>query len=322
VLGVVAFEMALFRQRLLVVRMRQLQLRGISGLFRHFPLLERGGLILRGDGVEFRNHRLQFRNLLKQSGLLVLLGRSPFVGQRGGGDLKVAHQSAIVEQGNWKLVMENNRECYHCSSNHPSLCITFPEDPRLFGGSDGKGAPVLEQHIARCEAAGLPSTFKIAHDEQWRFIRIPFLGKASSFTLDGKPAVSKRVGKVPFDQAGTCLFYHFPNSWNHFLSDQGLVFRMLPISPTETEVTTTWLVHKDAIEGQDYDHKRLTDVWIATNDEDRRIVEENQRGIFSPAYEPGPYSVTQESGVIQFVEWYARTMQRRLTGRASLIAAE
>lgn len=237
-------------------------------------------------------------------------------------DLKVAHQSSIIEQGNWKLVMENNRECYHCSSNHPSLCVTFPEDPRLFGGTDGTGAPVLEQHIERCEKAGLPSKFRIAHDEQWRFIRIPFLKNASSYTLDGKPAVSKRVGAVPFDEAGSLLLYHFPNSWNHFLSDQCLVFRILPVSPTQTEVTTTWLVHKDAVEGQDYDLKRLTEVWIATNDEDRRIVEENQRGIQSPAYEPGPYSVEHESGVIQFVEWYARNMQRRLTGRANVMAAE
>ena len=27
---------------------------------------------------------------------------------------KVAYQTKIVEKGNWKLVWENNRECYHC----------------------------------------------------------------------------------------------------------------------------------------------------------------------------------------------------------------
>ncbi len=32
--------------------------------------------------------------------------------------------------------------------------------------------------------------------------------------------------------------------------------------------------------------KRLTEVWLATNDEDREVVENNQRGINSPAYEP------------------------------------
>ena len=244
-----------------------------------------------------------------------------YVGPHALADCKVAHQSSIVEKGNWKLVMENNRECYHCSGSHPSLCRTFPEDPKLFGGTDGKGAPVLEAHIARCEAAGLPSKFVNAHDEQWRFIRIPFLGQASSYTMDGKPAVNRRVGKVPFDQAGSCLFYHFPNSWNHFLSDQGLIFRIFPINATETRVTTTWLVNKEAVEGVDYDLGRLTEVWLATNDEDRRIVEENQLGINSPAYIPGPYSPTQEDGVIQFVDWYARTMQRRLTGRSTSVAA-
>ena len=75
-------------------------------------------------------------------------------------------------------------------------------------------------------------------------------------------------------------------------------------------MTTCWLVHKDAIEGVDYDLKRLTEVWIATNDEDREIVEHNQEGIRSPAFTPGPYSPVEESGVIQFVEWYLGRMRR------------
>ena len=31
----------------------------------------------------------------------------------------------------------------------------------------------------------------------------------------------------------------------------------------------------------------------------------NQRGILSPAYQPGPYSPEHESGVMQFVDWYS-----------------
>ena len=50
--------------------------------------------------------------------------------------LKVAHQSTIVEQANWKLVLENNRDCYHCSGSHPSLCRTFNDDPDLVGADD------------------------------------------------------------------------------------------------------------------------------------------------------------------------------------------
>ncbi len=34
---------------------------------------------------------------------------------------KVVKSEDLVEHGNWKLTMENNRECYHCAANHPEL---------------------------------------------------------------------------------------------------------------------------------------------------------------------------------------------------------
>jgi len=88
---------------------------------------------------------------------------------------------------------------------------------------------------------------------------------------------------------------------------------VLPLSPTETELTTKWLVHREAIEGQDYDLGELTAVWQATNAQDQRIVEENQRGVSSPAYEPGPFSPEHEGGVGQFLEWYRGAMLRGLS---------
>ena len=38
----------------------------------------------------------------------------------------VAHRTTFVEHANWKLVVENNRECYHCHSAHPELCVLVP----------------------------------------------------------------------------------------------------------------------------------------------------------------------------------------------------
>ena len=234
-------------------------------------------------------------------------------------DLKVAHQSRIVENGNWKLVLENNRECYHCAGAHPALCRTFNDDPDLVGSDDSLSSPAGAAHVNRCEDAGLPSRYLISPQEQWRLVRIPFVGDAVSYTMDGKPAAPMLPG-MPFANAGSLLFFHYPNTWNHFLSDHVLNFRVLPISPTETEVTTTWLVHKDAVEGRDYDLNRLTEVWLATNDEDRRVVEENQVGINSPAYEPGPYSAKQESGVIQFIDWYLAALAQHEAGPARIAA--
>jgi len=232
---------------------------------------------------------------------------------------KVAFQSTIVENGNWKLVIENNRECYHCGANHPALCRTFNDRPlAVVSGNTDRVEGEVGDHWARCEAAGVPSAFVIDQNFQWRLARIPLMGE--SFTLDTKPAVSRRMGQMPFDDAGSLLFFHYPNSWNHFLADHAITFRVLPISPTETQVTTTWLVHKDAVEGVDYDLQRLTEVWLATNDEDRLVVEQNQKGILSPAYTPGPYSPLHEDGVIQFVDWYKTRMINTLTPKRALAA--
>lgn len=236
-------------------------------------------------------------------------------------DAKVAYSSTIVEKGNWKLVIENNRECYHCGGSHPSLCRTYSDNPRMTAmeGPDSASPDILD-HWKRCEAAGLPSRFTNHPKMQWRLARIPLLNNAESYTMNTKAAVAKRMGAMPFNDAGSLLFFHYPNTWNHFLGDHAIVFRILPISPTETEVTTKWLVHKDAVEGVDYDIPNLTEVWLNTNDEDRQVVEENQKGILSPAYEPGPYSTIQEEGVIQFVDWYVGLMTERLVPKPALAA--
>lgn len=227
-------------------------------------------------------------------------------------DAKIAFESTIVERGNWKLVLENNRECYHCAVNHPELLVVFSDSPALNGVTSVSSESTTIEHWQRCEAMGLPSTFHLAPNGQYRVARVPFINNADSMTMNGRPAVKRWLADFPTSSLGSMLLFHYPNTWNHLLADHALSFRILPLSPTETEVTTKWLVHKDAQEGVDYDLKQLTEVWLATNDADRRIVEGNQNGIKSPAYEPGLYSSSHEDGVIQFIDWYARTMIARL----------
>ncbi|MHA6688107.1 aromatic ring-hydroxylating oxygenase subunit alpha [Mesorhizobium sp. A556] len=236
---------------------------------------------------------------------------APYLDVHDLSDAKVAYTSTVVEKGNWKLVWENNRECYHCSANHPALCRSFPLDPEIAGVSaDGSISARLQGHFDRCAAAGAPAQFLVGGDGQFRLARMPLEETAVSFTMDGKAAVDKPLGRVQPPDAGSLLVFHYPSTWNHFLPDHSLTFRVMPVGPTETEVTTTWLVHKDAVEGVDYDLKRLTEVWTATNNEDREVVEANQNGIRSPAYAPGPYAPEWESGVIQFVDWYATWMEQ------------
>jgi stachydrine N-demethylase len=235
---------------------------------------------------------------------------APYLDVHDLSNAKVAFSQTIIENGNWKLVWENNRECYHCSANHPALSLTFPLDPDAYGvHEDGTFSPALLAHYDRCEAAGAPARYLADPAGYYRLTRSPLEAGAESYTMDGRAAVSRPLGHIALPDPGALLLFNHPSTWNHFLRDHSLLFRTLPISPTETEVTTFWLVNKDAVEGVDYDKTRLTEVWVATNEEDREVVEANQLGIHSPAYRPGPYSDYWEGGVIQFVEWYAARME-------------
>jgi Rieske 2Fe-2S family protein len=73
-------------------------------------------------------------------------------------------------------------------------------------------------------------------------------------------------------------------------------------------------VHGDAREGVDYDVDRLRKVWAATNDQDKTLAENNQLGIRSSAYRPGPYSELIEEGTRVFVRWYVKEMLDALAG--------
>jgi Rieske 2Fe-2S family protein len=226
---------------------------------------------------------------------------------------KVAFESTIVEKANWKLVWENNRECYHCTGNHPELIRTFSDDPTVTGIEGAAAKPFIAEKWSHWESAGLPSKFHIAGNGQYRTARMPLLEGKVSYTMDGSAAVRKPLADtVTLPDIGTLLLYHFPSTWNHVLGDHAITFRMLPISAGETQLTTKWLVHQDAVEGVDYDLERMTEVWLATNEADRRICQENQIGVQSPAYDPAPYSPVHEGGVTQFVDWYCTALERRL----------
>jgi len=231
---------------------------------------------------------------------------------------KVAFEADLTEYGNWKLVVENSRECYHCGTEHPDLMRTFRDQYEF---SDPESQAQLRDFRARCEAGGLSTDS--TDGPNFRTARMPFLPGALSITLDGAPAVSRLLGRVPHGDIGSLRWFHFPSVFTHVLGDYAVMIRMLPVGPQETLVNTKWLVNRDAVEGRDYDLKNLTHVWNITNEEDKGLVERNQAGVNSVGYRPGPYSPVAEGAVIKFVEWYCTELERHLGGEAALrVAAE
>ena len=225
---------------------------------------------------------------------------------------KVAVQTTLREKANWKLVLENNRECYHCNGSHPELLNTLLEWDDT---NDPRASQAFKDHVAESAAAWEAEKIPYLHTSfglRNRIVRMPLLKGTVSMTMDGKPGCSKLMGRIKNPDLGSMRILHLPHAWNHCMGDHVIVFTVWPISAQESIVSTKWLVHKDAVEGVDYDPARLRQVWDATNDQDRRLAEENQKGINSTAYQPGPYSKTYEFGVVNFIDWYSERMLNNL----------
>lgn len=242
---------------------------------------------------------------------------TPYIAPHQLSQCKVAAQVDIVEDCNWKLTMENNRECYHCVSNHPELTISLYEYGFGYQPDEHnkEGLQRFQEIMAashkRWEAMGLPSREIDTLDDRvtgFRTQRLPIDRSGQSQTLNAEVASKKLLADFVDPALGGLSFWTQPNSWHHFMSDHIISFTVLPVSATKTLVRTTWCVHKDAVEGKDYTKENLTAVWNATNDQDRRLVEESQIGIATGAYEPGPYSPFTEGLVEKFCSWYVKRL--------------
>jgi Rieske 2Fe-2S family protein len=247
---------------------------------------------------------------------------TPYLAPHGLARAKVAKQVDIIEHGNWKLTVENNRECFHCAGHPELLCSLFDFfgeiDPQRMSAQERatyaryqSARPVQEALWAR---AGLPwAEIEQLHGRPtaFRTERLVLDGAGESMTPDTRVASRRLLGDLKEPRLGTLHFHTQPNAWYHFLSDHALTFATLPLGRGRTLVRSTWLVHADAQEGRDYDLEKLTSVWNATNAQDAAFVEETQRGASSPAYEPGPIAAS-EYMVKLFHVWYEERLRAEL----------
>ena len=213
---------------------------------------------------------------------------------------KLTHQSVLVENANWKLVMENGRECYHCGTSHLSLAKTFPVGmSRHFdSGEDDR----IKQFAENMDRLGLPHEAVEGH--WWQVARFALNEGCVSISKDGQHLSKKLMCDVNGGDIGSMRFAIDPHSFVHCTADGVFFFSAMPVSATETHVFSKWYLHKDAVEGVDYDLASLIDLWTVTNSEDKQLAENNHRGVNSIGYTPGPYSQEAEMLALRFTDWY------------------
>ncbi len=241
-------------------------------------------------------------------------------------ETKVAAQADLIEHGNWKITMENNRECYHCAVSHPELTVSlfghgFGFAPHSANPAKQAAACHYDALSARMkaewEAQGFPSA-EIEHLADratgFRTERLPLDGAGESQTLDTRAASRKLLGRIGNPALGGLSLWTQPNSWHHFMADHIVTFAVFPLAPDRTLLRTKWLVHKDAVEEQDYTVSTLTAVWRATNEQDGALVGLQHAGARTTGYQPGPYSPYTEGLVDKFATWYLARLQAHGAG--------
>ena len=225
---------------------------------------------------------------------------------------KIAERKTYRINANWKLVLENYLECYHCSSSHRQ----YAKLHTLEAPSE-KVKPINQAMWARAEElTGVPG---IA-DEYYGYYNDAAAFGACSYTSryalyegfktgsrDGEP-VAPLMGNMQGYDGGAGDFQMGPLTFMLNYPDHCVLYRFIPRSLTETDMELVWYVNGDAVEGTDYDAEKVAWLWHHTSLEDEYIIMRNSEGVNSRFFEPGPYHPEYESTLMEFISWYLKTL--------------
>ena len=171
-------------------------------------------------------------------------------------DLRSGAQLRYEVAANWKVILENYNECYHCGPVHPELCDLVPAFRR--GGGD------LDW------AAG-----------------IPHRPGATTFTSTGT------TRRAPFPGlTETARTRHFgelvlPNLMLSLSADHVAAFTVWPRAAAATTVLCDFLFHPAELARPDFDPADAVGFWDLVNRQDWSICEQVQDGMGSRRFSVG-----------------------------------
>ncbi len=242
--------------------------------------------------------------------------------------LKQARVAKIVDYdvaANWKIIWENNRECYHCNVNHPQYTRANFDHYNADDTSDRIQAEIEEAN-RRSEEKWAREGLAVTHTSTgmapfpdpdqnlwYSANRTPLVDGYLSESMDGRQ-VAPLMGDYTDPDVGTLRMRTMPNFWNHSSCDHAVSTRILPAGPQRTLLRVTWLVHEDSEEGRDYKLEELMPFWQLTSEQDWELCERVQKGVQSSSYTPGPFSTYKEYNVDSFVRWYLQQLIQPAAG--------
>jgi Rieske 2Fe-2S family protein len=214
------------------------------------------------------------------AGALPLASLAPIVAPYEPSRLVTAAVHSYDTTANWKVLIENYNECYHCPTIHPELCRVSP--PR--SGENFK-----------------PSG---AWTGGWMSLRDGMATMSMDGRSDGIP-----LRGLSGEALRTVVYVAiFPNVLLSLHPDYVMVHRLVPLAADRTLIECSWAFAPEAAARADFDPGYAVEFWDLTNRQDWAACESVQRGLSSPFASPGPVG-PYEDGVYAFVTAVARGYQ-------------
>ncbi len=217
---------------------------------------------------------------------------------------RVAHQATFSVDANWKLAIENFMECYHCAPAHAeyscSHALNSPEDyerlrPAMLEQSQRLGFELTSVDCSNPD--GLDSV-------QYFYNRSALYEGYVTGSKSGD-VVAPLLGQIKQPGGGAADVQMGPATYAILYPDHAVLYRFLPTGVQTTDMEIVWLVEQNAVKDKDYRLDDLTWLWTVTTEADKKIILNNQKGVNSNFYQPGPLAQT-ESFVTNFIQWYLK----------------
>ena len=200
------------------------------------------------------------------------LGEVENLDHYGLANLSVGRRIVYDVAANWKLIVENFMECYHCATIHPELTEVLPEF------ADGLAAQVFVNHGAE------------------------FGEGVEGFTVDGSAGLEALPAIDPEQDRRYYAVTIKPQVFVNLVPDHIIFHRMFPMGPDRTVVECDWLFLPSVVEsGRDV--SKSVELFHRVNTQDFDACERTQPAMSSRMYADGGVLVPSEHHIGEFHDW-------------------
>jgi glycine betaine catabolism A len=188
------------------------------------------------------------------------------------GGLALGRRITYQVHANWKLIVENFMECYHCSSIHPELVAILPEFRR-----------------------GYAAQSYVGHGAE-------YAPGAEGFTVDGTPGHGLLPGLGGAQDRRYFAATIPPQVFINLVADHVIVHRMFPLAADSTLIECDWLYAPDVV-ASGVDLTASVELFHRVNQQDFAVCEQCQPAMASRGYAGGGVLVPSEHHISEFHAW-------------------